>query len=54
VENSHLAGEDVTGVRVLERFSFAEVPSERAAEVVSKVGGQSVKGTELRMEVTRS
>jgi ATP-dependent RNA helicase DeaD len=51
VENSRLGGEDVTGVRVLERFSFAEVPSERADEVVSKVGGQSVKGTELRMEV---
>ncbi len=54
VENSRLDGEDVTGVRVLERFSFAEVPSERAAEVVKKVGGQSVKGTELRMEVTRT
>jgi ATP-dependent RNA helicase DeaD len=54
VENSRLDGEDVTGVRVLERFSFAEVPSERADEVVSKVGGQSVKGTELRMEVTRT
>jgi ATP-dependent RNA helicase DeaD len=54
VENSRLDGEDVTGVRVLERFSFAEVPSERADEVVKKVGGRSVKGTELRMEVTRT
>jgi ATP-dependent RNA helicase DeaD len=52
VDNSRLDGEDVTGVRVLERFSFAEVPSERADEVVSKVGGHSVKGTELRLEVT--
>ena len=54
VDHSRLDGEDVTGVRVLERFSFAEVPSERADEVVRKVGGQNVKGTELRMEVTTS
>jgi len=54
VDNSRLDGEDVTGVRVLERFSFAEVPSERADEVVRKVAGQRVRGTELRMEVTRS
>jgi ATP-dependent RNA helicase DeaD len=54
VDNSRLDGEDVTGVRVLERFSFAEVPSERAEEVVRKVGGSRVRGTELRMEVTRT
>jgi ATP-dependent RNA helicase DeaD len=54
VDNSRLDGEDVTGVRVLERFSFAEVPSERADEVVRKVGGSTVRGTELRMEVTRN
>jgi ATP-dependent RNA helicase DeaD len=54
VENARLDGEDVTGVRVLERFSFAEVPTEHADEVVRSVGGRSVKGTELRMEVTRT
>ena len=54
VDHSRLDGEDVTGVRVLERFSFAEVPSERADEVVRRVGGRNVKGTELRMEVTTS
>jgi ATP-dependent RNA helicase DeaD len=54
VANSRLDGEDVTGVRVLERFSFAEVPSERAQEVVQKVGGSKVRGTELRLEVTRN
>ena len=54
VENAKLDGEDVTGVRVLERFSFAEVPSEHADDVVRRVGGRSVKGTELRMEVTRT
>jgi ATP-dependent RNA helicase DeaD len=54
VDHSRLDGEDVTGVRVLERFSFAEVPSERADEVVQKVGGRRVRGTELKMEVARS
>jgi ATP-dependent RNA helicase DeaD len=51
VDNSHLDGEDVSNVRVLERFSFVEVPGERAAEVVEKVNGQSVRGVELRLEV---
>jgi hypothetical protein len=36
---------------VLERFSFVEVPGERAGEVVDKVNGQSVRGVELRLEV---
>ena len=48
VDHSHLEGEDVGGVRVLERFSFAEVPAERASEVVDKVNGQRVRGVELR------
>jgi ATP-dependent RNA helicase DeaD len=51
VDNSHLDGEDVSNVRVLERFSFVEVPGERASEVVNKVNGQSVRGVELRLEV---
>nr|MDQ3934055.1 DbpA RNA binding domain-containing protein [Actinomycetota bacterium] len=54
VDHSRLEGEDVTGVRVLERFSFAEVPSERAEEVVRKVSGHAVRGTELRLDVVRS
>ena len=52
VDNSHLEGEDVTGVRVLERFSFAEVPADRAGDVVRDVAGKRVRGTELRLEVT--
>ena len=51
VDHSHLEGEDVGGVRVLERFSFAEVPAERAGEVVERVNGQRVRGVELRVEV---
>src|SRR3954452_2034181 len=54
VDHSHLDGEDVRHVRVLQRFSFAEVPAERAKEVVSKVDGKSVRGVELKVEVARS
>jgi ATP-dependent RNA helicase DeaD len=51
VDHSHLEGEDVTGVRVLERFSFAEVPADRAGDVVRDVAGKRVRGMELRVEV---
>jgi ATP-dependent RNA helicase DeaD len=53
VDNSHLEGEDVRHVRVLERFSFAQVPSARAEEVVKKVDGKSVRGVELKVELAR-
>jgi ATP-dependent RNA helicase DeaD len=52
VDNSHLEGEDVSGVRVLERFSFVEVPADRATDVVRDVAGKRLRGTELRLEVT--
>ena len=51
VDHSHLHGEDVTGVRVLERFSFAEVPLGLAEEVVRQVRGKDVRGTKLELEV---
>jgi ATP-dependent RNA helicase DeaD len=53
VDHSHLDGEDVRHVRVLDRFSFVEVPRERAAEVARKVHGSQVRGVELRMEVAK-
>jgi len=53
VDNSHLDGEDVRNVRVLERFSFVEVPAERAGEVVAKVSGNEVRGVTLRLEVAK-
>ena len=53
VDGSHLDGEDVRNVRVLERFSFVEVPSDRASEVVSKIRGNEVRGVELRVEVAK-
>ena len=51
VDNTHLENDDVRNVRVLERFSFVEVPAARAEEVAVKVSGQRVRGTELRLEV---
>ncbi len=53
VDNCHLDGEDVRNVRVLERFSFVEVPAERAEEVVEKVNGNDVRGVPLRLEVAK-
>ena len=53
VDNTHLENADVRNVRVLERFSFVEVPKERASEVVDKVSGKRVRGAELRLEVTK-
>jgi ATP-dependent RNA helicase DeaD len=51
VDHSHLEGEDIRNVRVLERFSFVEVPAARAGEVVDKVNDQEVRGVGLRLEV---
>src|SRR3954452_546662 len=53
VDNSHLENADVRNVRVLERFSFVEVPGDRAGEVVDKVSGHKVRGTELKLEVAK-
>jgi ATP-dependent RNA helicase DeaD len=50
VDHSHLEGEDITRVRVLERFSIVEVPADRAGEVVDRVSGQAVRGVELRLQ----
>ena len=53
VDHSHLDGEDVRNVRVLERFSFVEVPADRAQEVAEKVTGNDVRGVALRLEVAK-
>jgi ATP-dependent RNA helicase DeaD len=53
VDNTHLENDDVRHVRVLERFSFVEVPASRAGEVAEKMSGKRVRGTELRVEVTK-
>jgi ATP-dependent RNA helicase DeaD len=53
VDNTHLENDDVRHVRVLERFSFVEVPEARAQEVADKVSGNQVRGVELRLEETK-
>jgi ATP-dependent RNA helicase DeaD len=53
VDHSHLEGEDIHNVRVLERFSFAEVPADRASAVIDGVRGKEVKDVTLRLEVAR-
>jgi DbpA-like RNA binding protein len=52
VDNTHLENDDVRHVRVLERFSFVEVPEARAGEVAQEVSGKRIRGAELRVEVT--
>jgi ATP-dependent RNA helicase DeaD len=54
VNNSHLEGEDVRNVRVLERFTLVEVPADRASEVVETVSDNDVRGVKLRLEVARA
>ena len=44
VDHSHLEGEDISNVRLLDRFSFVEVPASRAEEVASTVSGKTVRG----------
>jgi ATP-dependent RNA helicase DeaD len=53
VDNTRLENDDVRNVRVLERFSFVEVPAERSESVAEQVSGKRVRGVELRVEVTR-
>ncbi len=49
-----LDGEAVRNVRVLERFTFLEVPEPEASRVVERVTGTEVRGQELRLELARS
>jgi ATP-dependent RNA helicase DeaD len=47
-------GEAVRNVRVLERFSFAEVPEQDADRVIEAAAGLEVGGHPLRLELARS
>jgi ATP-dependent RNA helicase DeaD len=53
VDHTHLENDDVRHARVLERFSFVQVPEPRAGEVAEKVSGKRVRGVELRVEVAK-
>ena len=54
VDHSHLEGDDIRNVRVLERFSLVEVPAERAGDVVDAVGDNDIRGVKLRLEVANA
>jgi hypothetical protein len=41
-------------VRVLERFSFLEVPASDVSEVIERVSGTEVNGTRLTLEAARN
>jgi ATP-dependent RNA helicase DeaD len=49
-----LDGEAVRNVRVLERFTFVEVPEREADRVVQSVSGTEVGGRRLRVEPART
>ena len=49
-----LDGEAVRNVRVLERFSFLEVPESDVPEVLDRVNGTLVRDTTLKLEPARS
>src|SRR4051794_36821250 len=51
VDNTKLDGEDVRNVRMLQRFSFVEVPRDVADEVVAKVNGKRVRDVPIQLEV---
>ena len=53
VDHTHLENDDVRNVKVLERFSFVDVPADRAEQVAAAVSGEQVRGVELKMEVTK-
>jgi ATP-dependent RNA helicase DeaD len=53
VDNTHLENDDVRNVRVLERFSFVDVPAERAQSVAEGVSGKQVRGVDLKVEVAK-
>ena len=49
-----LDGESVRNVRVLERFTFVEVPQADADRVVEQTGGTRVRGHVLHLELART
>jgi ATP-dependent RNA helicase DeaD len=53
VDNTHLENDDVRNVKVLERFSFVEVPADRAQQVAEAVSGKQARGAELQVEVAK-
>jgi ATP-dependent RNA helicase DeaD len=53
VDHTHLENDDVRNVKVLERFSFVEVPADRSEDVARAVSGNKARGAELKVEVAK-
>src|SRR5215204_1447922 len=53
VDHTHLENDDVRNVKVLERFSFVDVPADRAEHVAEAVSGKRARGAELQVEVAK-
>jgi ATP-dependent RNA helicase DeaD len=53
VDHTHLENDDVRNVKVLERFSFVEVPADRAQVVAEAVSGKQARGAKLLVEVAK-
>ena len=49
-----LDGESVRNVRVLEHFSFVEVPQKQAQRIVESVDGTEINGQPVRVEPART
>ena len=52
-QSGDLDGEAVRNVRVLERFSFVEVPEAEAERIVELVNGAHLNGHTLRLEAAK-
>jgi len=53
VDHTQLENDDVRNVKVLERFSFVEVPAHRAEHVAEAVSGKQARGAQLQVEVAK-
>jgi hypothetical protein len=52
-EGAVVPEESISGVRVLERFSFVELGAEHAERAVSRLDGTKLKGKQIRLELAR-
>ncbi|MFA9400231.1 MAG: DbpA RNA binding domain-containing protein, partial [Acidobacteriota bacterium] len=53
-EGAVLPEDAVSEIRILDRFSFVEIDSDRAEKTVEFLDGTKLKGSEIRVEVARS
>jgi ATP-dependent RNA helicase DeaD len=53
IEGAVIPEESISGVRVLERFSFVELGADHAERAVSRLDGTKLKGKQIRLELAR-